>query len=154
MQRLSSERGELSLTGWAGVFVVVAICVWIPYSLLTRHRPPPVDQNILAIDKAKDTSAEVTLTDAAEVAQTWYEGTGTLQGFTVAVATIQEPNTHWSSSPTPQSGVISIRGATPTSVVLVTKGGGTLCLAVNATGQVTYGHVNAMTAAECAGAAW
>jgi hypothetical protein len=154
MQHRHSERGELSLTGWAGVFVVVAILVWVPYSLLTRHRAPPVDQNVLAIDKAKDTSAEVTLTDAAEVAQTWYEGSGSLQGFTPATATAQEPQTHWNASPTALVGSISIRGADATSVVLVTKGSGPLCIAVNTTGKVTYGHVDAANAVQCAGASW
>jgi hypothetical protein len=154
MEHRRSERGELSLTGWAGVFVVVAILVWVPYMMLTRHRPPPVDQNIAAIDRAEDTSAEVTLTDAVEVAQTWYASNGTLQGFTPAVATAQEPDTHWDASPTAESGAISIHGADATSVVLVTKGAGPLCIAVNATGTVTYGHVDASSAAECTGAAW
>jgi hypothetical protein len=155
MEHRTSERGELSLSGWAGVFVAVAILVWVPYSLLTRHRPPPVDQNILAINKAKDTSAEVTLTDAAEVAQTWYEASGSLAGFTPAVATAQAPQTHWDASAKAEIGSISIRGANATSVVLVTKGGtGPLCIAVNTTGKVTYGHVDAAGAAECAGAAW
>jgi hypothetical protein len=154
MEHRTSERGELSLTGWAGVFIVVAILVWVPYSLLTRHRPPPVDQNLLAIDKTKDTSAEVTLTDAVEVAQTWYASNGTLLGFTPAAAIAQEPDTRWNASTTATSGVISIRGADATSVVLVTKGAGPLCIAVNSTGAVTYGHVNATSAAECTGAAW
>jgi hypothetical protein len=154
MEPRRSERGELSLTGWFGVFVVVAILVWVPYSIMTRHRPPPVDQNLLAIDKAKDTSAEVTLTDAVEVAQTWYATTGSLQGFTVATATAQEPNTHWSGSTTAQSGIVSIRGADADSVALVTRGATPLCIAVSSSGRVTYGHVNAMNAADCTGAAW
>ena len=147
------ERGELSLTGWAVVFVVVAICVWVPYSLISRHHKPAPDQNVEAIDKATDTSAEVTLTDAVEVAQTWYATNASLAGFTPAAATAQEPDTHWGASPTAEAGKVSIRGATTDSVVLVTKGAGPLCIAING-GRVTYGHVDAVSATQCAGSGW
>lgn len=152
--RLGGERGELSLGGWALVFVAVSICVWVPYTFLTRHKPPAKDPNLVAIDKATDTSAEVTLTDAVEVAQTWQATNGSLAGFTPAAATAQEPETRWDASPTAETGRVSVRDATDASVVLVTKGAGPLCVAVNANGVVTYGHVDAQSASQCTGAAW
>jgi hypothetical protein len=152
--RLGGQRGELTLGGWALVFVAVSICVWVPYTFLTKNKPPAKDPNLVAIDKATDTSAEVTLTDAVEVAQTWLATNGSLVGFTPAAATAQEPDTRWDASPKAESGRISIRGATDSSVVLVTKGAGPLCVAVNANGAATYGHVDAQAASQCAGAAW
>jgi hypothetical protein len=150
---LRGEPGELSLTGWGLVFILVAILVWVPYSLLTRHHPPAKDQNLAAIDQATDASAQVTLTGALEVAQTWFTTNGSLQGFTAATATAEEPATHWDASPTAEAGHVSIRGADATSVVLVTKGAGPLCVALNA-GRVTYGHVDATSATQCTGAGW
>jgi len=152
--RLGGQRGELSLGGWALVFVAVSICVWVPYTFLTKHKPPAKDPNLVAIDKATDTSAQVTLTDAAEVAQTWSATTGSLAGFTPAAATAQEPQTMWDASPKAETGHVSIRDASAGSVVLVTKGAGPLCVAVSASGVVTYGHVDAQSASRCAGAAW
>jgi hypothetical protein len=152
--RLGGQRGELTLGGWALVFVAVSICVWVPYAFLTHGKPAAKDPNLVAIDKATDTSAEVTLTDAAEVAQTWYATNGSLAGFTPLAATAQEPSTMWDASLKAEKGRISIRGATDSSVVLVTKGSGPLCVAVNANGTLTYGHVDAQSASQCTGAAW
>jgi hypothetical protein len=152
--RIGGERGELSLGGWALVFVAVSICVWVPYTFLTKHKAPAKDPNLVAIDKATDTSAEVTLTDAVEVAQTWLATNGSLAGFTPAAATTQEPQTSWDASARAETDHVSIRDATDSSVVLVTKGAGPLCVTVNPSGAVTYGHVDAQSASQCTGAAW
>jgi hypothetical protein len=148
------ERGELSLVGWGVVLVVVGVLVAIPYTLLGRHEADTAEQGIQAIGKANDVSAEASLTNAMQGAKVWLAEQGSLVGYGVTQATDFDPQTKYDASATAEAGVVSIRGASPSSVVLVTKGGtGALCAALT-DGAVTYGRVDAGSAAQCTGTSW
>lgn len=148
------ERGELSLVGWGVVLVVVGVLVAIPYTLLGRHEADTAEQGIQAIGKANDVSAEASLTNAMQGAKVWLAEQGSLVGYGVTQATDFDPQTKYDTSATAEAGVVSIRGATPTSIVLVTKGGtGALCAALT-DGAVTYGRVDAGSATQCTGTGW
>src|SRR4029077_18031402 len=146
------ERGELSLVGWGVVLVVVGVLVAIPYNLLGRHEADTAEQGIQAIGQASDVSAEASLTNALQGAKVWLAEQGSLVGYGVTQATHLDPQAKYDTSETAEAGVVSIRGATPSSIVLVTKGGtGALCAALS-DGAVTYGRVDAGSATQCAGA--
>ena len=149
-----SERGELSLVGWGVVLVVVGVLVAILYTLLGRNQADTAEQGITAIGQANDVSAESSLTNALQGAKVWLAEQGSLVGYGVTQATDFDPQTKYDTSATAEAGVVSIRGASPTSIVLVTKGGtGALCAALT-NGAVTYGRVDAGSATQCSGTGW
>jgi hypothetical protein len=113
-----------------------------------RHRTEaPTDP----IGKANDASTEISLQTAIQAAAAYFTGSGTYVGFDAAQASAYDPSIHITVGAA-QPGVISERGITATTIVLVTDdgSGGVLCAAANGA-QVTFGRADAQSAAECTG---
>ncbi len=148
--RSPSERGATSLWVVALVALVAGGIAVIPFVAAGRREAQHGQQAVAQIDKAKDVSAEVTLRSALQSAAAYFAEHGSYQGFDPNYASQFDPSVRYSAGAA-APGVISIRDATPTSVVLVTKSGsGYLCAGQN-TGVVTYGRVDAQSAAGCTG---
>ncbi len=102
--------------------------------------------------RAQDRAGEAQLRNGYAAALTYYTDDSTFVGFDATVARSLEPSLNWTDAPAVGPGEVSIRGARPDSIVLVTltESGKTLCIA--RTGMdTTFGQVDAMTAAECTG---
>ena len=103
------------------------------------------------ISQANDAMAQATMNDAIRVPQVYYAENGTFEGFSAQVAAQFAPTVNFTGGP-PAPGVVSIRGLTATTVVLVTslEPGGSLCAAAEGD-LVTFGRTNASTSAQCTG---
>jgi hypothetical protein len=103
------------------------------------------------IGKANDVEAQAMLSTAIRSTQAYFAENGSYQGFDASVAGQYDTSTTYTTGPA-TVGVVSVRGVTPTTVVMVTatKGGGVLCAAAGASG-VTYGREDAQSAAQCSG---
>ena len=151
---IHDERGQLGMVGWIVALAVVGALVAIPYVFIGRSEVQQAQQGIGAAAKATDAQAEVLLMDAAQGAKIYFTEQGSMAGYGAAQATTFDPSTPVDSSPTATSGTVSIRGADATSVVLVTKGGaGPLCIGLTG-GALSFGRVDAASAAQCTGTAW
>ncbi len=152
--RFRGEAGELSMIGWVVILVVVGAFAAVPYVFLSRKEVDSAQTGIDAIGRTNDVSAELSLKNALVGAQTWYAEQGTLLGYGVAQAAQFDPQARFDAAGLATTGSVSVRGLGPATVVFVTKGGtGPLCAALNA-GSVTYGKVDAASAAQCAGTGW
>jgi len=107
----------------------------------------PVDP----IGKANDISAQATLNIALGSTQVYFAENGTYQGFDAQVAGQYDPSVTYTSGPA-APGVVSVRGVTATTVVMVTatEGGSYLCAAAQAD-VVTFGRADAQSPAQCSG---
>ncbi len=107
----------------------------------------PVDP----IGMANDTRAQAGLNDAVRVAQVYFAEHGTFEGFGPLVGSGYAPTLTFTSGPA-EPGVVSIRGLSATTIVLVTatEGGGYLCAAAESE-VVSFGRSDALAPAECAG---
>jgi hypothetical protein len=74
----------------------------------------------------------------------------TLTGFGPEQASLFDPTIRYTSG-SPTANAVSIRGVTPTSVVLVTSTGSAYLCAALTGGVVSLGRVNAATAGACSG---
>lgn len=142
------------MVGWIVALAVVGALVAVPYVFLGRSEVKQAQQGIGAADQATDAQAEVLLMDAAQGAKIYFVDQGSMAGYGPTQASTFDPSTPVDASPTATSGHVSIRGADATSVVLVTKGAaGPLCIGM--TGSVlSFGRVDAASAAQCTGTAW
>lgn len=103
------------------------------------------------IGRAVDVQAQAQLNGSIRAAQVYFAENGSYEGFGPAVAAEFAPNvTFTATSAAP--GVVSIRGVTASSVVLVTssEAGAYLCAAAEMD-LVTFGRANAQTPAQCTG---
>jgi hypothetical protein len=109
-------------------------------------------QDVNQIAPAQDTAAESALQSAAIAAKTASAETGSYAGLTAAVAAQTEPSIQWTDGAPASVGQVSIRGASASGVVLVTKAdsGDVLCMGLTPTGQ-TQGKQDATSAAACTG---
>jgi hypothetical protein len=109
-------------------------------------------QDVNQIAPAQDTAAETTLQDAATAAKTASAESGSYAGLTAAVAAQTEPSVQWTDGAPAAVGQVSIRAASATGVVLVTKAdsGNILCIGLTPTGQ-SEGKQDATSAAGCTG---
>jgi hypothetical protein len=102
------------------------------------------------IDKANDVQGQALLTEGVRVAQMYFAEHGGYDGFTPQAASGYEPAVTFTSGPA-TTNAVSIRGVTPTTVVLVTATGrGTLCAAAESS-TVTFGRSDAQAPAQCTG---
>lgn len=163
------ERGEIGL--WVVVaMAVVAALAWAVPMVFFGHEAvdnaatltgaqdsqdsgagssgaAPVDP----IGKANDIQAQALLNTAISSTQVYFAENGSYQGFDATVAAQYDPSTTYTSGPA-SVGAVSIRGVTPTTVVMVTatKGGDSLCVAAQAD-VVTFGRADAQAPAQCSG---
>lgn len=107
----------------------------------------PVDP----IGKANDISAQAMLNTAIRSTQVYFAENGTYQGFDATAAGQYDPSTIYTSGPA-APGAVSVRGVTPTTVVMVTAtvDGAFLCAAAQAD-AITFGRADAQSPAQCSG---
>ncbi len=103
------------------------------------------------ITAANDLAAQATLNDAIRVAQVYYAEHGSFDGFGPDVARTYDPNVEFTAGG-PGLSLVSLRGLSPTTVVLVmlVDGGGHLCAAANGD-VITLGRADALTPLQCQG---
>ena len=151
---LRDERGALGVVGWIVAILVAGAVIAVPYVWMGRQDVKDAEQGLQAVDKAKDAQAETLLMTAAEGAKEYVAEHGSMAGYGPAQSQAFDPSIPVNGSPVAVQGSVSIRGADATSVVLVTQSGaGALCLGVS-DAALTYGRVDAASAAQCTGAAW
>jgi hypothetical protein len=162
------ERGELGLRVVIVMALVAALAWTIPMVFFGRQASEqaatltggadepaggvsgseaPVDP----IGRANDVQAQANLTNAIRSTQVYFAENGSYQGFDAQVAGHYEASvTYTAGAPAP--GVVSVRGVTPTTVVMVTatQDGGYLCAAAQAD-VVTFGRADAQAPAQCSG---
>ncbi len=164
------ERGELGLRVVIVMAVVAAVAWTVPMVFLGRQATDnaavltgasesqdpvtgtsggqaPVDP----IGRANDIQAQALLNTAIRSTQIYFAENGTYQGFDATVAGQYDPSTIYTSGPA-APGAVSVRGVTPTTVVMVTatKDGAFLCAAAQAD-VVTFGRGDAQAPAQCSG---
>jgi hypothetical protein len=149
------ERGSSSLWIAVGILVVAGLACAVPLVMTTRQEAGVANQAVRtdpssAVSQANDVQAQVLLQTAIRSAAVFYAENGTLTGFGPQAASQYDPSIRYTTGAA-SGGVVSIRGLTPTSVVMVTAtGSGFLCVAQN--GDVTsFGRTDARSAAQCAG---
>jgi hypothetical protein len=152
--RLRDECGQLGMVGWIVALLILGALVAVPYVFLMRSDVQQAQQGLGAAAQATDAQAETLLMNVAQGAKVYFAEQGSMAGYGAAQASTFDPSMPVDSSPVATSGTVSIRGADATSVVLVTKGGaGPLCIGITG-GALTYGRVDAASAAQCTGTAW
>jgi hypothetical protein len=147
---MRSQRGSATVWVVGALVVIATVVVAAVYVTAGRQEAKHGQQAVGEISKASDVEGQALLASALPSAQTYFAENGSLSGFGPAAATSFEPSLRYGTGAA-TSGQISIRGVTPTSVVLVTvTQRGPLCAAFN-NGVVSYGRVDAQSAAQCAG---
>ena len=163
------ERGEIGLWVVVAMAVVAGLAWTVPMVFLGREEvdnaatltggadsqdpgeassgEAPVDP----IGKANDIQAQAMLSTAIQSTQVYFAENGSYQGFDATVARQYDASTTYASGPA-AVGVVSVRGVTATTVVMVTatKGGGYLCAAAESN-AVTYGRADVQSSAQCSG---
>jgi hypothetical protein len=146
-------REDLGATSSLLLMIVALIAgalVVVPFALAGHEEANHDREAIAQWEKAKDLRAQARLQTAVRGASAYLSENATLTGFDPEQASLFDPSIRYSSGAATASAV-SIRGVTPTSVVLVTSTGSAyLCAAVTG-GVLTFGRVNAATAAACTG---
>jgi hypothetical protein len=163
------ERGEIGLKLIVAMALVAGLAWTVPMVFLGRestehaavvtgaaeNEPPPSEGAEVAaagpIDLANDAAAQASLNSAIRAAQMYFAETGGYAGFGVQTAAHYDPTLRLTSGPA-APGVVSVRGVTPTTVVLVsvTDSGGFLCAAA-ASEVLSFGRADASSPAQCAG---
>jgi hypothetical protein len=145
------EAGELSFGLILGVVVLAGILAAVPLVLLGRGSAERTEAGLQVVEQAKDVQAESAVTNAIRASQVYFAERGTFVGFTASVAMGQDPSIAYNDAGS-VPGQVSIRGVTPTTVVLVypSASGATLCAAASGT-TLTYGRQDASIAAGCTG---
>jgi hypothetical protein len=107
---------------------------------------------ISPVGAAADVSTQSDLSVAIGVAANYFVDSGTYVGFTASEAARDEPSLRYSDGGAAQVGVVSIRGATQTTVVLVERSAsGQVFCEANTGGQAVMGRTDAQTAESCTG---
>jgi len=145
-----SERGITSLWIVLGVAMVGGLIVTIPFVLAGREEAERGSLAVSQIGKVNDLGAQATMQTAIRTASIYFAEHGSYEGFGPEFASQYDPSVRFTAGPA-LPGVVSVRGVTSISVVMVTStGSGFVCAA--ATGDiVTYGRVDAQSAAACTG---
>jgi len=145
-----SERGITSLWIVLGVAMVGGLIVTIPFVLAGREEAERGSLAVSQIGKVNDLGAQATMQTAIRTASIYFAEHGSYEGFGPEFASQYDPSVRFTAGPA-LPGVVSVRGVTSISVVMVTStGSGFVCAA--ATGDiVTYGRVDAQSAADCTG---
>lgn len=138
-----------------GTAVVAALVVGAiaaaAFVFMGRGETDAAKTAIEQVPRAESVQTQVALDTAMRAAQVYFAESGSFTGYSPWVASENEPSVQYSTGPA-QIGVVSIRGVTPMTVVLVSKSasGQTVCSA--ATGStIVQGTQDAQSAAECTG---
>jgi hypothetical protein len=151
---LGDERGALGMVAWIVAIAMAGAVIAMPYVWMGRQEVKDAQTGIQAVGQAKDAQGETLLMSAAEGAKEYVAEHGSMAGYGPAQSQAFDPSIAVNASPVATQGAVSIRGADATSVVLVTHGGaGPLCLGVT-DGALSYGRVDAASAAQCTGTSW
>jgi hypothetical protein len=163
---IDDDRGEVGLRAVLAMAVVAALAWTIPMVFFGRQETEqaailtgagdgsgagtsgqaPVDP----IGKASDVQAQADLQGAISAAQVYYAENGSYAGFGVQAAGQYDPAiTYTSGAASP--GVVSVRGVTPTTVVLVTATKHAYLCAGAQADVVSYGRADAQSPAQCSG---
>jgi hypothetical protein len=161
---LRNERGmETATVGIAlAAVVLVGIAGFAAMATFRHHTaaaPSPVPSvtesvqyGIPDANEADDALTQTDLRNATVAAKTYFLDHNSYVGFSPGAAARIEPGLRYNVAPAAVRGQVSIRGATAQSVALVERSptGAVFCLA-DQSGTVTYGRVDAPTAAACQG---
>lgn len=108
------------------------------------------DQSLDQVDKAQGVAGQVRLQTAATAMTSFLSENGSFNGFDAAAGEQFEPSLNWVDGGPAADGVVSVRGVTSTSAVLVTADGGAItCLAQSYPAAAYLGTADAETAADC-----
>lgn len=129
------------------LFAVVAM---VATAVLTSCVQKQVEQDMGVASEAAVVGTGVDLNAAAVAVSTYLAENGSLDGFNAGAAGGMEPAIKWVDGGSAQSGVVSIRGASGSDVVLVTLDatGNPQCLAFVG-GAKSMGSTDAQSPADC-----
>ena len=146
-------RGNLGATSsWLLMIValVAGALVVVPFAL-AGHQEANHDRVAIAEwEKARDLGAQARLQTAVRGASAYFAENATFAGFDPERASTFDPSIRYTIG-APTANAVSIRGITPTSVVLVTSTGTAYLCAAVIDGLVSFGRANAATAGACTG---
>jgi hypothetical protein len=147
---MRSQRG--SATIWIVGVLVIALAAVLAFVYVSagREEAEQGQRAVGEISAASSVEAQALLTAAVPAVQSYFLENGSLTGFGPEGASSFEPSIRYGVG-TAVAGQVSIRGVTPTSVVLVTTTGTSPLCAAFDSGMVTYGSVDAQSAAQCTG---
>jgi len=145
-----SERGATSLWIVLGVAMVGGMIVTIPFVLAGREEAERGSLAVSQIGKVNDLGAQATMQTAIRTASIYFAEHGSYEGFGPQAASQYDPSVRFTTGPA-APGVVSVRGVTPISVVMVTSTGSGFVCAAATSDLVTYGRVDAQSAAACTG---
>ena len=161
------ERGEIGFRLIVAMALIAALAWTIPMVFLGRETTDhaatitgaadgerPSDASAAVVDpiaRANDVAAQAALNSAIRAAQLYQAETGSYVGFGAQTAANYDPTLRVTSGPA-SAGVVSVRGVSPSTVVLVsvTDSGDFVCAAASS-GVVTFGRSNASSPAQCTG---
>lgn len=139
------RRNRMIAGGVVGLLLMAAACTG------------NAEQGLDLADTASGIGGHLQLQQASAAASLYFGTNGTYVGFNAAAGESTEPAIQWMDGGTATNGAVSIRGATPTSVVLVTSDAGVTvngstisCLGLNS-GIESKGSQDAQNAAGCSG---
>jgi hypothetical protein len=132
------------------VALVAGALVVVPFAL-AGHQEANHDRVAIAEwEKARDLRAQSRLQTAVQGASAYFAENATFAGFDPEQASTFDPSIRYTIG-APTASAVSIRGITPTSVVLVTSTGSAYLCAAVTDGVVSLGRANAATAGGCTG---
>ncbi len=160
------ERGEMAMRLVVGVMALLAGLAWVVPMVflgktevnhaadLTGASKPKVRTQapVDPIGKANDVATQTSLQTAIQAAAAYFSESGTYVGFDGAQAAAYDPSIQVTNGGQAKPGVISERGVTATTIVLVSEdpAGQVLCAAADGA-TVSYGRQDAQTALQCTG---
>jgi len=136
---------KVPLAAWlTGAVVATAV---LAASCVTQ-----AEQGLEVAGQAQDVQVQADLRQASSVAHIHFAENGTLDTFNASAATQTEPSAQWSDGGPASEGRISIRGASETTVALVSRSssGTVYCIGVQDPAD-SLGKVDAQSAGDCTG---
>ena len=118
--RLHAERGSASILYVLGALAAIAAVV-VPLVLAVRTHGEAVQGATVVAGEAETAQADLLLRQAIVAAELHFAEHGSYEGLTPEVASGLDPATTYNSSPVAVPREVSIRAATPLSVLLVTR---------------------------------
>jgi len=149
--RRHGQRGEIGMGTAVVAALVVGAIAAAGFVFMGRGETEGASTAIEQIPKAESVQTQLSLDTAMRGAQVYFAENATFLGYSTTCAMQNELSVRYSTGPA-QVGVVTIRGVTATTIVLVSKAdsGQTLCSA--ATGStIVQGTQDAQSAAECTG---
>jgi len=147
---MRAERGEMSLGPVVAMVLLVGILATLPIFLMVDRQERALDSGLQAASAAEDLSAQNVLRNAMTGAQVYFADRGSFVGFSPDVAAQYEPSSDFTTGAA-APGLVSIRGVSDTTIVMVTESGaGALCIAATYD-AVSYGRIDATSASSCSG---